>query len=196
MKVLIIVAMQSELEGFLNKVEYETILVNGSKVHTFKVNDNIIYLSKCEVGKVNAAMLTTSLILKLKPQFVINAGIAGGLNQSINLLDVIASSKVAYHDFDLTAFGLQKGEMDNGLMYFKGCTKLEAINIPSSVQNIGIGAFENCIALKNVMINGNITEIKDYTISPYLFKIIKENNLDINETLLLIYLFATIIINV
>ena len=64
MKVLIIVAMQSELEGFLNKVEYETILVNGSKVHTFKVNDNIIYLSKCEVGKVNAAMLTTSLILK------------------------------------------------------------------------------------------------------------------------------------
>ena len=42
------------------------ILVNGSKVYTFNVNENIIYLSKCEVGKVNAAMLTTSLILKLK----------------------------------------------------------------------------------------------------------------------------------
>ena len=124
MKVLIFVAMQSELEGFLNKVEYETILVNGSKVHTFKVNDNIIYLSKCEVGKVNAAMLTTSLILKLKPQFVINAGIAGGLNPSINLLDVIASTKVAYHDFDLTPFGLKKGEMDNNMMYFKGSLKL------------------------------------------------------------------------
>ena len=46
---------------------------------------------------------------------------------------------------------------------FSGCTKLEYVNIPSSVQNIGIGAFENCIALKNVMINGNITEIKDFT---------------------------------
>ena len=34
----------------------------------------------------------------------------------------------------------------------------------------------------------NIIKKKDYTISPYLFKIIKENNLDINETLLLIYL--------
>ena len=124
MKVLIIVAMQSELEGFLNKVEYETILVNGSKVHTFKVNDNIIYLSKCEVGKVNAAMLTTSLILKLKPQFVINAGIAGGLNPSINLVDVVASTKVMYHDFDLTAFGLNKGVMDDHDGVFKGSKKL------------------------------------------------------------------------
>ena len=34
----------------------------------------------------------------------------------------------------------------------------------------------------------NIIKKKDYTISPYLFKVIKENNLDINETLLLIYL--------
>ena len=34
----------------------------------------------------------------------------------------------------------------------------------------------------------NIIKRKDYTISPYLFKVIKENNLDINETLLLIYL--------
>ena len=34
----------------------------------------------------------------------------------------------------------------------------------------------------------NIIKKKDYTISPYIFKVIKENELDINETLLLIYL--------
>ena len=34
----------------------------------------------------------------------------------------------------------------------------------------------------------NIIKNKDYIIRPFLFKIIKENNLDINETLLLIYL--------
>ena len=34
----------------------------------------------------------------------------------------------------------------------------------------------------------NIIKRKDYTINPYLFKVIKENTLDINETLLLIYL--------
>lgn len=34
----------------------------------------------------------------------------------------------------------------------------------------------------------NIIRNKDYIIRPFLFKIIKENNLDINETLLLLYL--------
>lgn len=34
----------------------------------------------------------------------------------------------------------------------------------------------------------NIIKNKDYIIRPFLFKIIKENNLDINETLLILYL--------
>ena len=124
MKVLLIVAMESELNGFLSKLDYETSLVLGLKVYKSKVNNVDLFIAKSEVGKVNAATLTTSLILKLKPNYVINAGIAGGLNPSINLLDVIASTKVCYHDFDLTAFGLKKGEMDDGTLYFKGSNKL------------------------------------------------------------------------
>lgn len=124
MKVLLIVAMESELNGFLSKLDYETSLVLGLKVYKSKVNNVDLFIAKSEVGKVNAATLTTSLILKLKPNYVINAGIAGGLNPSINLLDVIASTKVCYHDFDLTAFGFKKGEMDDGTLYFKGSNKL------------------------------------------------------------------------
>lgn len=124
MKVLLIVAMESELNGFLSKLDYETSLILGLKVYKSKVNNVDLFIAKSEVGKVNAATLTTSLILKLKPNYVINAGIAGGLNPSINLLDVIASTKVCYHDFDLTAFGLKKGEMDDGTLYFKGSNKL------------------------------------------------------------------------
>ena len=124
MKVLLIVAMESELNGFLSKLDYETSLILGLKVYKSKVNNVDLFIAKSEVGKVNAATLTTSLILKLKPNYVINAGIGGGLNPSINLLDVIASTKVCYHDFDLTAFGLKKGEMDDGTLYFKGSNKL------------------------------------------------------------------------
>lgn len=124
MKILLIVAMESELKGFLDVLDYDVELINGSKVYISNVNNHNLFISKCDVGKVNAATLTTSLILKIKPHFVINAGIAGGLNPSINLLDVIASTKVAYHDFDLTAFGLKKGEMDNNVQFFKGSRKL------------------------------------------------------------------------
>lgn len=124
MKVLVIVAMESELSGFLKKIDYQVEVINGIKVNVSKINNVDLFLAKCEVGKVNAALLTTALILKIKPRYVINAGIAGGLNQSINLLDVVVSTKVAYHDFDLTAFGYLKGEMDDKTRFFKGSEKL------------------------------------------------------------------------
>ena len=124
MKVLLIVAMESELNGFLKKIEYKVEVINGIKVHVSKINNVDLYLAKCEVGKVNAALLTTALILKIKPRYVINAGISGGLNQSVNLLDVIVSTKIAYHDFDLTAFGYLKGEMDDKTRFFKGSERL------------------------------------------------------------------------
>lgn len=124
MKVLLIVAMISELQGFLDVLDAEVELVNGIKVFKAKVNNVDLYIAKSEVGKVNSAVLTTALCLKLKPRYVINAGIAGGLNPSINLLDVISSTKIAYHDFDLTAFGYKKGEMDDHTQFFKGSNKL------------------------------------------------------------------------
>lgn len=124
MKILLIVAMQSELDSFLKHFNGEIILIHGIKVYKKIENAKEIYLAKTEVGKVNAACLTTALCLKIKPQYIINAGIGGGLTPSISLLDVVASSKIAYHDFDLTAFGYQKGEMDNHQLYFKASTKL------------------------------------------------------------------------
>lgn len=124
MKILLIVAMDSELEGFLNKLDYETTLILSHKVYVSKVNNVDLYIAKSDVGKVNAATLTTSLILKIKPRYVINAGIAGGLTPSVNLLDVIASSKVAYHDFDLTAFNYKKGQLSDSTLFFKGSKKL------------------------------------------------------------------------
>lgn len=124
MKVLLIVAMESELQGFLNKLETEVTLINGIKVYTCKVNNVDLYIAKSSVGKVNSACLTTALCLKIKPRYVINAGIAGGLNPSVNLVDVVASTKIMYHDFDLTAFGLNKGVMDEHDGVFKGSKKL------------------------------------------------------------------------
>lgn len=124
MKILIIVAMTSELEGFLKVKDFEIKLISGVKVYYYKENDKEIYLAKTEVGKVNASSLTTFLLLKLKPKYVINAGIAGALNPSLKLFDVIVSSKVCYHDFDLTAFNLPLGQLDNHDLYFKISKKL------------------------------------------------------------------------
>lgn len=123
-KILIIVAMESELDGFLKNDNYKMQIILGLIVFSKQLNNKTIYLSKCNVGKVNACCLATSLILKLKPNYVVNAGIGGGLTNNLNLLDVVASSKVAYHDFDLTAFNLKKGQLNEFEYYFKASKKL------------------------------------------------------------------------
>lgn len=124
MKVLLIVAMESELDGFLKKLEYNVELISGNKVYICKINNVDLYIAKTGVGKVNAASLTTALILKIKPKYVLNAGIAGGMTPSIKILDVVASTKVAYHDFDITAFGYKMGQLDDNLYDFKASRKL------------------------------------------------------------------------
>ncbi|MCI5745529.1 MAG: 5'-methylthioadenosine/S-adenosylhomocysteine nucleosidase [Erysipelotrichaceae bacterium] len=133
MKFLIIVAMDSERDGFLNKLDFQNEVIVGTLIHHAVFDDKDIYLAKCDVGKVNAAILTTLLIKYIKPSYVINAGIGGGLNPSVNIYDVIASSKVAYHDFDLTPFGFKKGAMDNNKIYFNGSRKLLSL-LPNEVR--------------------------------------------------------------
>lgn len=127
MKILLIVAMESELQGFLDNQGYATRLILGHKVYQKDMGSKNIFLTKCEVGKVNAASLTTAMTLKLKPSYVINAGIGGGLSPNINLLDVVGSTSLAYHDFDLTAFNLKKGALDKRTLFFKAADNLVSL---------------------------------------------------------------------
>ena len=119
MKILLIVAMQEELQSFLNHDEYEHLLHQGFDYYYLKKHEKEICLVKTEVGKVNAAILTTVWLNYLKPQLIINAGIGGSLHTTIPLFSTIFSSKVAYFDVDLTAFGLPLGQLDNMDLFFK-----------------------------------------------------------------------------
>ena len=124
MKILLVLAMEAELDGFLKRLNYEFKIICGNCVYQSKINNVDLFMVKSEVGKVNAAMLTTTMILKIKPRYVINAGIAGGLTPNMQILDVVASKKIAYHDFDLTPFGYKKGQLNEIEEYFKGSNKL------------------------------------------------------------------------
>ena len=63
------------------------------------------------IGKVNAAIATTHLILNERPRAVINTGSAGGLGQGVHVGDVIIGSRVAHHDVDVRAFGYALGQV-------------------------------------------------------------------------------------
>ena len=81
------------------------MLQNGSE----KVIDGLTFLvgtvgqhdvvaMQCGIGKVNAAIGTVTLINNFAPDAVINSGVAGGADKSINVMDVVVGARVAYHD--------------------------------------------------------------------------------------------------
>lgn len=70
-----------------------------------------VALVRCGIGKVNAAICTQILISELDAKIIINTGVAGAINDSLNVLDIVVSSDVQQHDFDVTGFGHKLGEI-------------------------------------------------------------------------------------
>ena len=55
------------------------------------------------IGKVNAAMCTQILADVFHVEAVINTGIAGSLNNDVNIGDIVLSTDVLHHDMDAAA---------------------------------------------------------------------------------------------
>ena len=109
-KIVIIAAMDEELEAIQNKFE---------NVEEKKLKDLVYYegqakgkeyvLTKCGVGKVNAARTTQILTDKFNVKSIINVGSAGALKKEINYGDIVIGEKLVQYDFDITAFNHPKG---------------------------------------------------------------------------------------
>lgn len=110
MTVGIIFAMQEELKELK---EYLTI-EKEYKIYdlTFfeaKINDIKCILVESGIGKVNAARTTQVLIDHLKVDYILNIGVAGGIDHSLNVGDIIIGEELVQHDFNIKAFNHERG---------------------------------------------------------------------------------------
>jgi adenosylhomocysteine nucleosidase len=112
MKIAIIGAMEEEVTLLRDHIEgnsQETIA--GCEFTFGKMNGAEVILLKSGIGKVNAAMSTSILLEKYKPDLIINTGSAGGFNPSLNVGDIVISTEVRHHDVDVTAFNYEYGQV-------------------------------------------------------------------------------------
>ena len=136
----IIVAEEKELEAVVEKMMKK----QEEKVHELKFIKGILAKKECivvksgGVGKVNAARTVQILINNYNPEYIINVGSAGALNKDLNIGDVVIGKNMVQYDFDLTAFGRKKGEINNVGRIINADEKL--INACENVINT---AFEN-----------------------------------------------------
>ncbi len=124
MKIGIIVAMRKELDLLLPLLkDSEESRMSGFEFHCGKVGKHDVMVMQCGIGKVNAAMGSLMLVNHFAPHFVINSGVAGGADKSVNVMDVVAGARVAYHDVWCGPES-ELGRVQGLPLYFEGATKL------------------------------------------------------------------------
>lgn len=100
--IAIIGAMPSELADIRNNLgEAEVTRISGFDFYVNNRKGKKIINACCGIAKVNAALCTQVMIDNFHPDAIINTGIAGGMNKSVKVCDVVISNEVLAHDLDL-----------------------------------------------------------------------------------------------
>ena len=99
MKIGIICASENELAPFLDDFQEHSVVEKAKlKIHIGKIGEHDVVLLYCGVCKVNAAIAAQIVIDDFNVDAIINAGVAGGMDSRLGILDTVVSTEVAYHD--------------------------------------------------------------------------------------------------
>ena len=86
-----------------------------------------VVIVKCGMGKVNAGICAQTLIHDFGCTRIINTGVAGSLDNQIDIGDIVVSVDAVQHDFDVEVIGFAKGEIPyTGLYAFPADETLRA----------------------------------------------------------------------
>lgn len=86
-----------------------------------------VVIVKCGMGKVNAGICSNTLINDFGCTKIINTGVAGSLDNQIDIGDFVISVDAVQHDFTVEAIGFKKGEIPyTGLYAFPADETLRA----------------------------------------------------------------------
>lgn len=109
-KIGVIGAMKEEIDKFHGHLTgtRETVKA-GITFYEGRFHGQPIVLCKSGVGKVNAAVTTQLLIETFGVQAIIFTGVAGAVDPTLNVGDIVISSECLQHDMDVTALGFPRG---------------------------------------------------------------------------------------
>lgn len=102
----IIAAMNVEMESLRSHIENPvTETVGGVTYVSGRLEGQEVVTAVCGVGKVFAALCAQAMILRYRPECIINTGVAGTLTDRLSVGDIAVSTGVVQHDMDTTPIG-------------------------------------------------------------------------------------------
>lgn len=106
----IIAAMDSEAQILKNTMQnLKTQTIAKSNFYCGNIGNHEIILMQCGIGKVCASCATQALISKFSPDYIINTGCAGALNQNLKVGDLVISTSAIEYDLDFREIGFPLG---------------------------------------------------------------------------------------
>lgn len=158
MKIAILAAMDKELRlienALENRSESET---EGVRIVEGKIGRHSVIASKCGIGKVNSALRTHIIIEKFHPDLVLNSGVAGGADLSMEIGTVLVADSIAYHDV-WCGPGTDPGQADGCPLYFEA--DKEVVGIAGSLEMPGLRKGLICTGDEFISKASEIEEIK------------------------------------
>ncbi len=115
-----IVAEIKEMEAIKDiMINIKETEIYDLKIFKGEINSKKYVVVRSGVGKVNAARTTQILTDRFNLNYIINVGSAGALNDDLNIGDIVVGKELIQHDFDVTAFGREKGYIPETGKIFK-----------------------------------------------------------------------------
>ena len=136
MKIAIIAAMRKELDLILQQMpDCIEITIGNLTVYSGEIGGNDVVACQCGIGKVNSALRTAKIIEEFSPDLIINSGVAGSVDESLEIGSVLIADKVTYHD--VWCPGNEYGAVDGMPVFYetdsRGLSALESIVKSSSI---------------------------------------------------------------
>lgn len=120
MKIGILTAMTSEHDQLVDLLENKRTEQHGLFNYTIgSLAGNRIVLRQCGIGKVNATIGASELIRAYNLDCVISTGVAGGIDKSLDVMDVVVSTQLVYHDV-WCGMGCDYGQVQGLPTFFQG----------------------------------------------------------------------------
>lgn len=150
----IIGAMDIEVNSFKELMtDKKTEIISGTEFVSGKLWGKPVVAAVSGVGKVNAAICTQTMCLKYRPEFIINSGVAGGLEKSLNICDVVIASAVIQHDMDTSPLGDPVGFVSGINLVDIPCDEKISGILTEASREIGIHTLTGKIASGDQFIN-------------------------------------------
>ena len=78
--------------------EKKPTVIRGFRFVRGKIGKQEVVLMQSGIGKVCAATGTTMMIHHFVPDRILNTGVAGGIDDSLRVMDIVIGKEIVYHD--------------------------------------------------------------------------------------------------